>query len=1236
MMLLTLGTAGAWAQDIYTSYTALAGDGGTGNEGYTKLVDNDKDTKWCRLQEATYQNSPVYCQFQSDELITPVGYVLTTGGDTGNRPGRNPKSWKIEASTDNSNWVTLEELTCDDNNRLPSANTEDKTYYFQTSNSAAYQYFKFTVTDIWATAAEDNDWRVMQLAEFQFIVVPNVESHDLADATVSGYNSFYSYNGSAITITPVVKNNLGTTLTEGTDYTKTLQRDGTTVSEVKECGNYTMTFTGMGDYTGTKTVDFTVETKLTVYDGTDVNQYIPMYGYYFDDCTKSECIIPKEQLTSLVGATINAITFYAKTVATTNSAWTTQQQVFIKEVDYTTQSSYTGTTDATTVFQGILPMPTTSADGYTITFSEGYVYNGNNLLIGVYNLTDGGKYNNVEWYGQSGLVSGVSASARNASLSSVSFTARDFLPKTTFTYEIPISTITVNSIGGSYGSVSGGGSYATGSEQTITATAGTNGYFYKWSDGITNASRTITVSDNATYTAIFVPKQIASATDWNNFADAVNGTGAYSGNSYNYGTNGKKDVSMTGNVGTAESPVSTMAGVPGDSDTEKCFSGTFNGNGNTITFDQELSEQYIAPFRRINGATIKNVKTTGNIKITSGRYAAGIAAYSKGTSNITNCISSMVITSTVSDDAACSGIAGQCNNTINISGCIFDGQMKGKNNWGGMVGYIRNGATANINNCLFVPESIEVGTGCYTFARDRGGSPVLAINNCYYNEEGAKMNTKQGKQAYIVTGDTGVNVELNGLTETYTYNVSGIAGYSSTDKGLLHNNTIIAGNGDAVSLNLSYTNTGEGALVPSNATYSTTSGATVTGNSSPYTLNMTAANTTINIATVSYTKTITTSGEENWTQGKGGYYFIASPVGNVNVTNVDNLVNSGNSYNLYCFNQEEDLEWVNYNSGDGFTNLESGKGYLYANQEDVTLTFTGAPYSGNETVTLSWTDGVRFSGWNLVGNPFAQNAYIDRAFYVINPDGRAEVISAITGSAIEPMEGIFVIAADEDDTSMTFSTEEPNKKAQAFNVSVTKVYSRDAAVIDRAIVRFDESLGLPKFQLDPNHTKLYIPQGGTDYAVLHTQAEGELPLNFKAEENGRYTLSVDIEKVSFDYLHLIDNMTGADVDLLVNPSYTFNARTTDYASRFKLVFSATGIEENAASTSTTFAYNNGSEWVINNAGDVTLQVVDMTGRILSSETINGNCTKVINAASGIYMLRLINGENVKVQKIVVR
>ena len=42
------------------------------------------------------------------------------------------------------------------------------------------------------------------------------------------------------------------------------------------------------------------------------------------------------------------------------------------------------------------------------------------------------------------------------------------------------------------------------------------------------------------------------------------------------------------------------------------------------------------------------------------------------------------------------------------------------------------------------------------------------------------------------------------------------------------------------------------------------------------------------------------------------------------------------------------------------------------------------------------------------------------------------------------------------------------------------------------------------------------------------------------------------------------------------------------------------------------------------------------GRILRSESINGCASINVNAAPGVYMLRLINGNDVKVQKVIIK
>ena len=400
----------------------------------------------------------------------------------------------------------------------------------------------------------------------------------------------------------------------------------------------------------------------------------------------------------------------------------------------------------------------------------------------------------------------------------------------------------------------------------------------------------------------------------------------------------------------------------------------------------------------------------------------------------------------------------------------------------------------------------------------------------------------------------------------------------------------------------------------------------------------------------SFTKEILahSTGEET-----SGWYLIASPLYlSIPVDAVDQMTD--NEFDLYRFNQAptangegQYLEWENYKSHTEDFLIESGIGYLYANSGNVTLTFTGYAYEDisnehDKAIQLKKTDDnpdANMSGWNLVGNPYGRiNAYIDREFYVMNPDGN-DIVPSGERNYIEPMEGVFVLAQEDEELfyfRKTPANSTGNKGSLSINVTEAANH-RGNRLVDRTVVRFGEGDALPKFMLNENHTKVYIPQGNKDCAVVYSEGQGEMPLSFRANENGTYTLSFNAEEVSFSYLHLIDNMTGADVDLLAATStgsvatYTFEARTTDYSSRFKLVF-ATGSNND----SDNFSFFSNGTWVISNDGEATLQVIDVTGRVLSSETVNGSVSKAINASAGVYMLRLINGNDVKTQKIVVR
>ena len=366
-----------------------------------------------------------------------------------------------------------------------------------------------------------------------------------------------------------------------------------------------------------------------------------------------------------------------------------------------------------------------------------------------------------------------------------------------------------------------------------------------------------------------------------------------------------------------------------------------------------------------------------------------------------------------------------------------------------------------------------------------------------------------------------------------------------------------------------------------------------------------------------------------------GWYFISYPLNcdyagdaPTEVTNM--IANPATNYDLYKL---VDNTWANYKQNEGETNIDpsftlyTGHGYLYANANDVTLEFAGSLNYPEPEISLE-------NGYNLVGNPYAYNAYPSMSYYKMNTDGTGiEATECSTSVAVAPCTGILVNNEDGNTPDITFSRTAPNAKG-GINLALAEAM-RGATQMDNAIVSFNEGSQLGKFYFGTQNANIYIPQGNKEYAIVSTEAQGEMPVNFKAAENGTYTLTVNPEGVEMNYLHLIDNMTGADIDLLQTPSYTFSAATRDYESRFRLVFAASN-SANADSEADNFAFFSNGSWIINNVGEATLQVVDVNGRILSTETVNGSVGTTINAASGVYMLRLINGENVKVQKIVVR
>ena len=170
--------------------------------------------------------------------------------------------------------------------------------------------------------------------------------------------------------------------------------------------------------------------------------------------------------------------------------------------------------------------------------------------------------------------------------------------------------------------------------------------------------------------------------------------------------------------------------------------------------------------------------------------------------------------------------------------------------------------------------------------------------------------------------------------------------------------------------------------------------------------------------------------------------------------------------------------------------------------------------------------------------------------------------------------------------------------------------------------------------------KIWCRYDDKDYTIAFTQpGVTEVPIRFETVEDTEYTLSWNTLHGDFSYMHLIDNKTGADIDCLATDHYRFSAKKSDYTSRFKLVFDYTGIEEpevpEPVEGPVSFAFQMGDELVV--TGEGMLQVFDVTGRMVMSRELHGvqSTMPMGNMSNGVYVLRLTNGKQSQVQKMVI-
>lgn len=215
------------------------------------------------------------------------------------------------------------------------------------------------------------------------------------------------------------------------------------------------------------------------------------------------------------------------------------------------------------------------------------------------------------------------------------------------------------------------------------------------------------------------------------------------------------------------------------------FTGTFDGNGHTVTLDITASTANVGLFSKLaGGAVVKNVITAGSVTATGKNNVGGIAGVADtelGAITISNCKNEAAI----KGNKVVGGILGGCTEddyALTISACANEGNISGTRNIGGICGTLENahfikncynsgavtGSTIGgilgrgargyssttdtpiLENCYNVGNIVYSGTNGSAIVGTGYAKKPVEVKNCYALEGSA--------QAFVVSG---VNADSN-------------------------------------------------------------------------------------------------------------------------------------------------------------------------------------------------------------------------------------------------------------------------------------------------------------------------------------------------------------------------------------------------------------------------------------------------------------------------------------------
>ncbi|MFC2175584.1 PKD domain-containing protein [Bacteroidota bacterium] len=424
--------------------------------------------------------------------------------------------------------------------------------------------------------------------------------------------------------------------------------------------------------------------------------------------------------------------------------------------------------------------------------------------------------------------------------------------------------------------------------------------------------------------------------------------------------------------------------------------------------------------------------------------------------------------------------------------------------------------------------------------------------------------------------------------------------------------------------------------------------------------------------------TITGSGTfsmEQYVTGAGGatpnglFYYVSSPTASA----TSNVYSAAGTDKLWSANEStQSYPEITNNS----TSLNVAEGYVARLGATGTKTLTGGKFNTGATSAsgLSRTGTIGATrGYNLVGNPYpstvswddATKTNLETTMYYRTNNGSSMLMDtynasggigtnnngggAVTGD-IPPTQAFWVrVDADGNTGQLDFSNA---MRSHGAAVGIYKMESEEGtirialsngSVSDEQIIMFNSSAQDVYDDYDSqkfwakNAPQLYTTLGEDTLTINGLNSYVTNPtvlLGMKVPSQGNYTLNATSITFTETPVYLEDKELKVFQNLNTTPIYSFNSDAGNIGNRFALHFSKlTGINE-VENNISVFAASNTIYVNLSKPETGQITVLDMSGRIVHSQSINADHTTLNpNTASGIYVVRVETSTQTIARKI---